>query len=118
MSEAAKDAHSLELQTLAELGVMGLALLAAFLAGIALAVRRAVAAAPVLAAGPAAGVVVYIAHSPLDWDWQMPALTLIAIIVAGELIALAAVGDSPVADRQPAASPSSASRPDPVVAGQ
>jgi O-antigen ligase len=89
VTEAAKDAHSLELQTLAELGVIGLALLAAFLAGIALAARRALRSAPVLAAGPVAGVVVYIAHSPLDWDWQMPALTLVAIVLAGALLALA-----------------------------
>ena len=89
VSEAAKDAHSLPLQTLAELGVIGLALLAAFLAGIVLAARRAQRAAPALAAGPIAGVVVYIAHSPLDWDWQMPALTLVALVLAGALLALA-----------------------------
>ena len=38
--EAAQDAHSLPLQTAAELGVVGLALLAAFLAGVALAAAR------------------------------------------------------------------------------
>jgi hypothetical protein len=45
-------------------------------------------AAPALAAGPVAGVVVYIAHAPLDWDWEMPALTLVAVILAGLLVAL------------------------------
>ena len=78
--EFAQDAHSLELQTLAELGVVGLALLAVFLAGIGFAARDAYRAAPALAAGPIAGVVVWIAHSPLDWDWQMPAVTLIAMV--------------------------------------
>ena len=86
--EAAQDAHSLPLQTAAELGVVGLALLAAFLAGVALAAVRAVRVEPVLAAGPVAGVVVYIAHAPLDWDWQMPALTLVAMVLAGALLAL------------------------------
>jgi hypothetical protein len=33
--------------------------------------------------------VVYVAHAPLDWDWEMPAVTLIAILLAGLLIALA-----------------------------
>jgi uncharacterized integral membrane protein len=93
----AQDAHSLPIQTLAELGVVGLALLAAFLAGIAWAARRALRAAPVLAAGPIAGFVAYIAHAPLDWDWQLPAVTLVAIVLGGALIALA----EPAADGVP-----------------
>lgn len=91
-NEGAQDAHSLELQTLAELGLVGLALLAAFLAGVALAARAAWRAAPIAAAGPIAACVAYLAHSPLDWDWQMPAVTLIAILLAGLLLALASPG--------------------------
>ncbi|MGH2894877.1 MAG: O-antigen ligase family protein [Solirubrobacteraceae bacterium] len=86
--EAARDAHSLPLQTAAELGVVGLALLAAFLAGVTLAAAHALRSAPVLAAGPVAAVVVYIAHAPLDWDWQMPALTSVAVVLAGALVAI------------------------------
>jgi hypothetical protein len=89
INEFAQDAHSLPLQTAAELGVVGLALLAAFLAGIGLAARDALRVAPVLAAGPIAGLVTYIAHAPLDWDWQMPAVTLVAIGLAGALLAIA-----------------------------
>jgi hypothetical protein len=33
-------------------------------------------------------VVVYIAHAPLDWDWHMPALTLVAVVLAGALVAI------------------------------
>lgn len=84
----AQDAHSLPLQTMAELGLVGLALLAVFLAGIALCARGAYRAAPGAAAGLIAGSIVYIAHSPLDWDWQMPALTLVAVVLAGALVAL------------------------------
>jgi hypothetical protein len=83
----AQDAHSLELQTLAELGLVGLALLAAFIAGIVLAARSAHRAAPEVAAGAIAGLVVYAVHSPLDWDWQMPALTFVAMILGGALLA-------------------------------
>jgi hypothetical protein len=100
--EAAKDAHSLPLQTAAELGVVGLALLAAFLAGVVLAAARAMRAAPLLAAGPVAAVVAYIAHSPLDWDWQMPALTLVAVVLAGALLTLAGPGAG-ASDRNPVA---------------
>ncbi len=84
----AQDAHSLPLQTMAELGIVGLALLAVFLAGIALTARAAHRAAPGVAAGLIAAAVVYVAHAPLDWDWQMPAVTLVALIVAGALVAL------------------------------
>jgi O-antigen ligase len=89
IEEFAHDAHSLPLQTLAELGIVGFASLLAFLTGIFLAARAALQWAPARAAGPAATAVVYVAHAPLDWDWQMPAVTLIAIILAGVLIALA-----------------------------
>jgi hypothetical protein len=91
-AEGAQDAHSLPLQTAAELGVIGLALLAAFLAGVALAARRALRVAPALAAGPTAACVVYVAHAPLDWDWQMPAVTLVALVLAGVLLAIAGSG--------------------------
>lgn len=87
-SAGATDAHSLPLQTLAELGVVGFALLLAFLGGVALAGARAMRARPMLAAGPLAALVVYIAHAPLDWDWQMPAVTLVALVLAGMVIAL------------------------------
>ncbi len=100
-SEFAQDAHSLPLQTLAELGLVGLALLAAFLAGLVLAARTAIRVAPALAAGPIAGAVVYFAHAPLDWDWEMPALTLVALLLAGTLVALAeGPSDEPRTDRR------------------
>jgi O-antigen ligase len=86
--EGAQDAHSLPLQTAAELGLIGLALLAVFLAGVGFAAADALRTAPALAAGPLAGFVVYVAHAPLDWDWEMPAVTLIAVVLAGLLIAL------------------------------
>jgi hypothetical protein len=82
----ALDAHSLPLQTAAELGVLGLMGLALLFGGVALAARSAHRAAPGLVAGPLAGVVAYAAHAPLDWDWQMPALTLPALVLAAALL--------------------------------
>jgi hypothetical protein len=103
ISESATDAHSLPLQTMAELGLVGLALLAVFLAGIGIAARAALRAVPVRAAGLFAGCVVWLAHSPLDWDWQMPAVTLIAILLAGGLLALAELAAPLTALRRSAA---------------
>jgi hypothetical protein len=89
VAEGAQDAHSLPLQTLAELGVVGLVLLGTFLGGVAWAAVDALRAARGVASGPIAGCVVYLTHAPLDWDWQMPAVTLVAIALAGALLALA-----------------------------
>ncbi len=68
---------------------MGLALLVVVVTGVALAARAAQRRSWALAAGPIAGLVAYAAHAPLDWDWQMPAVTLIAIALAGAVLAQA-----------------------------
>lgn len=100
INEFAQDAHSLPLQTLAELGLVGFALLLAFLAGVGWVAIQARRVAPVLAGAPIAGCVVWLAHAPLDWDWEMPGVTLIALVLAGALIALA---DDPIAPPRSAA---------------
>jgi peptidoglycan/LPS O-acetylase OafA/YrhL len=79
--------------------LVGVALLGAFFAGVGLAARSANRIAPALAAGPIAGFVVYAAHAPLDWDWQMPAVTLVAIVLAGALLALSGEAQSSSAIR-------------------
>lgn len=86
VNEFAQDAHSLPLQVLAELGVVGLALLAVFLGGLAFAASAALKRSPA-AVGLVAALIAYFAHAPLDWDWQMPALTLLAMVLAGALLA-------------------------------
>jgi O-antigen ligase len=89
IGENLHDAHSLELETLAELGVVGGAILAALLGSVALAARHVHRADPVLAAGPVAALVVWLLHASLDWDWEMPAVTLVAVVLAGMLVARA-----------------------------
>jgi hypothetical protein len=86
ISEFAQDAHSLPLQTLAELGIVGFALLLAFVGGVGWAASDARRISPVLAGGPIAGLVTYLAHAPLDWDWEMPAVTLVALVLAGAVL--------------------------------
>ncbi len=92
----AQDAHSLPLQTLAELGLVGVVLLGAFVGATAFAARDAIRAVGGLAAGPIATLVVYAAHAPLDWDWQMPAVTLVAMVLVGALIAAGAADRAPI----------------------
>jgi hypothetical protein len=87
--ERAKVAHSLYVETLAELGIVGFAFLLIFLVGVGMAAARAWRVAPARAAGPAAALVVWATHSAIDWDWEMPALTLVALVLAGMLVATA-----------------------------
>lgn len=86
--EAVQDAHSLTLETGAELGVVGLALLALVLGGVAVAALRAVRERHVLAPGVAAGLAAWLVHAQLDWLWEMPAATLNAILLAGLALAM------------------------------
>jgi hypothetical protein len=93
IDERVRNAHSLELQTLADLGLVGFALLAAVLAATALATRRVLGADRALAAGPAAAALTWALHAGLDWDWEMPAVTLVAVALAGLLLCRAGAAD-------------------------
>jgi hypothetical protein len=87
ISATVHDAHNLYLETLAELGPIGLALLALALAVPLAAVRRA-RSSP-LAAAAAGAYVAYLAHAFVDWDWEMPAVTLTALACGLALLTLA-----------------------------
>ena len=90
----AQDTHSLPLQTLAELGLVGLALLGTLVGGVAVAARRAHRLSPLFTSGAIGAIVAYAAHAPLDWDWQMPGVTLVALVLAGMVLAAASAGDA------------------------
>ena len=89
IDEVVRDAHSLYLETLAELGIVGLAFLAMFFLGIAACAREVYLDDPVVAAGPIAALTAFALHAGIDWDWEMPALTLVAITLAGLLVSRA-----------------------------
>lgn len=82
-----RDAHSLYLETLAELGPLGLLVL---LAALGLPLVAALKARTTRFVGAAAGAyVAYLVHAGLDWDWEMPAVTLAALLCAAALLASA-----------------------------
>jgi O-antigen ligase len=89
INEAVRDIHSLELEMAAELGMVGLLAFALMLGGAAAAARTALERDPVLAAGWCAAAIAWLLHASIDWDWQLPAVTLPAIVLAGALVALA-----------------------------
>ena len=83
----ARDAHSLYLETLAELGPVGLALLALALA-VPLAALRRRSDHPLL---PAAGgaYAAFLLHAGLDWDWELPVVALAALACGLAVVAAA-----------------------------
>lgn len=80
-----RDAHSLYLETLSELGPIGLVLVIV-LVSVPLAAGARRRGDPVVAAA-AATFAVYVAHAGIDWDWEMPVVTLIALGCAGAVLA-------------------------------
>ena len=54
------------------------------------------------AAGAIAALAVYATHAGLDWDWEMPALTLVALVLAARLAP--PEGEAPSAAAPPAPS--------------
>jgi hypothetical protein len=81
------DAHSLYLETAAELGVVGVVLLVLFLAGAGAGAVRLARYDPAAATGIVAGLAAWALHAGLDWDWEMPAITLMALLLAAAGIA-------------------------------
>ncbi len=81
----ARDAHNLYLETLAELGPLGLVLLLGTLALplAALPVARRLAYAPAAVGAFSA----YLLHAAVDWDWEMPAVTIAALCCGAVLLA-------------------------------
>jgi hypothetical protein len=67
------DAHGLYIETLAELGVVGLILVLGLLAPAVSALRSPAAGAAL------AGGIAYLVHTGLDWDWEMSAVTVVGL---------------------------------------
>jgi hypothetical protein len=80
------NAHTLELETMAELGVIGLVIvLAAIFAPIWAGVRRR---AHPLAAAVTAAYVAFMVESSGDWTWQLPGATIASLACAAVIVNL------------------------------
>lgn len=94
------DAHSLYLEVLGELGLIGLVLIVAvifaILVGFALGARGP--NRPTYAALLAAGLA-WVTHAGVDWDWEMTAVTVWLFAAGG--MALASLGPRPLAAVSP-----------------
>jgi O-antigen ligase len=77
---AVQDAHSVYLETLAELGLVGLALLVLAL-GIPLA-----AALRGVGAAAAAGYVAFLVQAGVDWHWELPAVTVAGLLCGAAIL--------------------------------
>jgi hypothetical protein len=79
-----KNAHSLYLETLAELGIVGLVLLTGFLCVLAVAAARA--RQTVVYPGAVAASAAYLVHAAGDWDWQLTGVTIVFLLAGGSLL--------------------------------
>ena len=79
-----RDAHSLYLETLAELGVVGLGLLVLMLL-VPLVAGLTVRRQPYVPAAVAA-FVAFAVHAGVDWDWELSGVTLTALLIAAVCI--------------------------------
>lgn len=84
-ANGALDAHSLYLETLSELGVLGLALLVATLALPLVALRRTLH--DDWARACAAAYVALLVQAALDWTWELPAVALCGLLCGTALVA-------------------------------
>ena len=97
-----RDAHSLYLETLAELGIVGAVLIVGFVGfvlatGSARAIRRRAGSTPVLAAATA-GAAAFATAAAVDWAWELTVLPvcflLLAAVILGRDTGPAAGGES------------------------
>jgi hypothetical protein len=84
INQSVEDAHNLYLETLAELGPIGLALLVYALALPLRQLATSLQTAPIRASCGAYAA--FLIHSAIDWDWEMPVVTVAALLCAATLL--------------------------------
>ena len=86
--ESVTEGHSLYLETLAELGLVGGVLLATVLATMLVPFFRAATGERPLRAVAVALAAAWLLHAGVDWDWELPALTLWLFAFGGCALAI------------------------------
>ncbi|MHB8644068.1 MAG: O-antigen ligase family protein [Gaiellaceae bacterium] len=79
-----RDAHSLYVETLGELGIVGLLLLVVAFGAPLLALASA--RRHPLASATAGAYAAYLVHAGFDWDWEMTGVTIVALICGAALV--------------------------------
>lgn len=88
VDHAVVDAHSLYLEVLGELGIVGLLLVGGSLLAIAIGLARRLGGGERhLYAAALTLLVAWAVHAGIDWDWEMPAVTLWLFALAGLALA-------------------------------
>jgi len=86
-----RDVHSLPIETLGELGAVGMLLLLSFVGAVVAGARRSLAGKglirPAETAAVTAAFAVWFGHASVDWDWEMPVVTGVAIVLSATLFA-------------------------------
>jgi O-Antigen ligase len=96
-------AHNEYVQLAAELGLVGLTLLALLLVALArlLWSTRATTPAPASWAGAVAATAAFAAHSSFDFVWHLPAVVLTVLLLTGVVLPAPACADAPQTIRPP-----------------
>jgi hypothetical protein len=94
-----RDAHGLYIETLAEVGPGGLALLVVALLAPLTTLRRA-RGHPLVPVAVGA-YVAYLVHTGVDWDWELPAVTLAGLLCGAAILLLGRGSATPAPLRTP-----------------
>ena len=86
--QPALNAHSLELEVAAELGILGLLSLLLVFSGAWIRSRSLIRFLPGSLAGAMGAGVLFLAHSAVDWDFQIPGLMLPMILLVSAVLAV------------------------------
>lgn len=88
--------HSIELRLLVHTGIAGFLLFAVFAGAALWAALRRPAAGRGLAVAAAAPFLVWLLHGSVDWLWEYPALTGVAVVALAASVALSRTPGAPV----------------------
>lgn len=88
VNDPAVDTHSLYLEVASELGLLGLLALGLFLGAGLWACVLVMRSRPQAATGAAATLAAMAIHAGLDWDWELPAVSMVALLLLAGVLAL------------------------------